>query len=219
MIGEKLNEAYTWQAIYDLNPLYEGANLEGIVNPIVFAGDLSGEVLNDLWEMDADGVVRATYADIDRARLKYFHVYKTVDVITAYTQPLACDALHDAFYKNTVIVFQPFLAMGIPPNARLIWRKRRRQRVFSEGGIFLTLYMAGWQETIAGQNYQTLNYIYHFTKHGFDTQNDIVILSGGRKSDVELFDFELPESAFVVSPVVSNSEFRIPNRRNYAKQS
>jgi len=180
MIGEKINEAYTWQAIYDLKPIL---NLQEVKGKVVYAGDLSGEIIADLWEIDDQGIQRATYATIDRGQLKCFNVYKTVEAIASLQRKA---------------IFKPFLTIEIKPGCRLIWRKRRRQRTFATGGVFLTLYMAGWQETkvreglIEGINFQAINYIYHFTMHGFDTQNDVVVLSGGGKSDVELLDFEIP---------------------------
>lgn len=51
------------------------------------------------------------------------------------------------------------LRMFLEPEQRLIYRRRVWQD-FRTGNIKFYLYMIGWQQTIKGQNIQSLNYIY-----------------------------------------------------------
>ena len=79
-LGEKLNEAYTWQAVYETIPLNPD-NLKPLYPKMIYAGDLTGEIVSDLWEIDANGIQINTYSNIDRAKLVCFNVYKTVEAI------------------------------------------------------------------------------------------------------------------------------------------
>jgi len=220
-IGEKLNEAYTWQAVYETIPL----NLDNLqplypkmsccfdesfpkvpvetTKRMIYAGDLTGEIVSDLWEIDANGIQINAYNNIDRAKLSCFNVYKTVEAI-----PYLRDYCTGSSPSQPLLA-KPFITVEIRPGYRLIWRRRRRQRAFggTEGTVFLTLYMAGWQESydiplIRGEGgfvnsepkFQAINYIYHHTNHGFDTTKDVIVMSRGAKNEVELFDFEIPLS-------------------------
>src|SRR5574342_774232 len=70
------------------------------------------------------------YADIDRARLQYFE-----------------------FRDTGRIVLRTYLE----PGQRLIYRRRVEKR---PGEPDIVVYMAGWQQTIAGQNIQSISYIF-----------------------------------------------------------
>jgi len=70
------------------------------------------------------------YADIDRAKLEAF-----------------------ALFQHGSLLF----ALYLEPGQRLIFRRRIEQRV---GGDQTVIYMVGWQQTIHGQNIQSIAYIF-----------------------------------------------------------
>lgn len=107
-----------------------------------------------LWEHEHN-----TYKDIDRTRLITFRVYAT-------------NQIEDPAKK-------PILTLELKPEYRLIWRKRRLQRLFGTTP-FMTIYLVGWQATIGGKNVQSILYMYP----------DGTLILSGDKSDIELFDFE-----------------------------
>jgi len=126
-------------------------------------------VYNDgtsLWETDAKGLVIGKYGGIDRSRLTEFRVYRT-----------------DTHCNHNLEGEQPFLKVEIKPGYRLIWRKRRHQRI-RDKTPFLTIYLVGWQATIEGKNFQAIFYMFP------DGSTEL----SSKKSDVELFDFERVDS-------------------------
>ena len=119
-----------------------------------------------LWETDAEGLVIGKYGDIDRSRLIEFRVYRT-----------------DTHCNHNLKGAQPFLRVEIKPGHRLIWRKRRHQRI-KDKSPFLTIYLVGWQATIEGKNFQAIYYMFP------DGSTEL----SSKKSDVQLFDFERVDS-------------------------
>ena len=127
-------------------------------------------VYNDdtiLWECNSKGQVINKYSNIDRERVKKFRLYKTDELLNSNVNPLK--------------PLKPAYAVDIKEGRRLIWRKRRHQRLL-ETTPFLTIYMIGWQETIDEQHIQSILYIY---PDGSSEQRK----SDG-ELDVVLFDFE-----------------------------
>jgi len=76
----------------------------------------------------------AKYTDIDRSKLKEFHIYKDSD-------------------PNN-----PFLVISLDGNKRLIYRRRVVQSLLTNKKEVVIL--AGYQEKIAGKNVQNINFIF-----------------------------------------------------------
>ena len=117
---------------------------------------------SSLWETDKEGLVIGKYGQIDRHNLVAFNLYRT-----------------DTENRFNLEGTQPFLTVEIKPGYRLIWRKRRYQRLV-ETEPFMTIYLVGWQTTVRGKNVQAIYYIFP------DGRTEL----SSKKSDVELFDFE-----------------------------
>lgn len=107
-----------------------------------------------------DGTENA-YSDIDRENLSEFHV---VDL----------DREGETVY-----------ALALDPGDRLIYRKRHQTR--GDGELIGTIFMVGWQRTIAGENVQSIGWIF---------PNGSIIQTGKFQEDhrifygVEMMDFE-----------------------------
>jgi len=125
----------------------------------------------DLWEYNNDVAV-AKYDQIDRDKLVKFNVYETAKLGVA---------------------MKPVISLDIKPGYRLIWRKRRHQRMIGPQIPFKTVYLVGWQATIGGEtaigggkttiggeNVQSIIYLYEDGKMEMSSQKD----------DYELFEFE-----------------------------
>ena len=123
-----------------------------------------------LWECGDDKGIIAKYDQIDRDKITKFNVYETAKL---GTQDL-----------------KPVISIDIKLGYRLIWRKRRHQRLIGPQVPFMTVYLVGWQATIplnkggqggcGGQNVQSIIYLYEDSKMEMSSQ----------KSDYELFGFE-----------------------------
>lgn len=127
-------------------------------------------VYNDgtsLWECNSKGQVINKYSDIERKRVTQFRLYKT-------------DERLDNELMKTL---KPVYTIDIKEGRRLIWRKRRHQRLL-ESTPFLTIYIVGWQETIDGRNVQSIVYIYP------DGRTELSERKSNGELDVVLFDFE-----------------------------
>jgi len=122
---------------------------------------------SDLWECNPEGHIINRYKDIDRSRLTEFRVYLTEDL--SVSEP------------------KLFLRVAIKEGYRLIWRKRRLQRLL-EDKPFATIYLIGWQTTLEGKNIQSILYLY---PDGTDEPASRFIFElNDSKSNLELFDFE-----------------------------
>lgn len=120
-----------------------------------------------LWECDANQksaqghpIIVSKYDQIDRDKITKFNVYETEKLGTKDLKPV--------------------ISLDIKSGYRLIWRKRRFQRVIGPQVPFMTVYLVGWQATIYGQNVQSIIYLYEDGKMEMSSQ----------KSDYELFNFE-----------------------------
>ena len=113
-----------------------------------------------LWECGDDKGIIAKYDQIDRDKITKFNVYETAKL---GTQDL-----------------KPVISIDIKLGYRLIWRKRRHQRLIGPQVPFMTVYLVGWQATINGENIQAILYLYEDGKMEISSQ----------KSDYELFNFE-----------------------------
>ena len=130
-------------------------------------------VYNDgisLWECNSERIIIAKYSQIDRSNLIKFNIYETEKLGT----------------QDLKLV----ISLDIKSGYRLIWRKRRHQRLIGPQVPFMTVYLVGWQATIplnkggqggcGGQNVQSIIYLYEDGKIEMSSQ----------KSDYELFNFE-----------------------------
>ena len=113
-----------------------------------------------LWECNSERIIIAKYDQIDRDKITKFNVYETAKL---GTQDL-----------------KPVISIDIKLGYRLIWRKRRHQRLIGPQVPFMTVYLVGWQATINGENIQAILYLYEDGKMEISSQ----------KSDYELFGFE-----------------------------
>ena len=119
---------------------------------------------------DDKGIIIAKYDQIDRDKITRFNVYETAKLGTKDLKPV--------------------ISLDIKSGYRLIWRKRRHQRLIGPQVPFMTVYLVGWQATIplnkggqggcGGQNVQSIIYLYEDSKMEMSSQ----------KSDYELFGFE-----------------------------
>jgi len=86
--------------------------------------------------------------------------------------------------RYSQILTPPLISVEIRPGYRLIWRKRRHQRVIGNQKPFKTVYLVGWQTTIqsAGisRNVQSILYI----------QPTGTVEMSGSRTDFELLSFE-----------------------------
>ena len=120
-------------------------------------------VYNDgisLWECNSERIIIAKYSQIDRSNLIKFNIYETEKLGT----------------QDLKLV----ISLDIKSGYRLIWRKRRHQRMIGPQVPFKTVYLVGWQATIGGENVQSIIYLYEDGKMEMSSQ----------KSDYELFNFE-----------------------------
>lgn len=176
-MSEHSMDTYTWEAVYN-----DGSSL---------------------WECNSKGQVINKYSDIDRTKVIEFRLYKTVELLNNGCNKLMTpmgilhtldiplgkinvkaslmleNELNDEFMTN----LKPAYSVDIKEGRRLIWRKRRHQRML-ETSPFLTIYMIGWQETINGQNVQSILYIYP------DGKSELSERKTNGELDVVLFDFE-----------------------------
>lgn len=172
---DKIADVYTWEAVYN-----DGTSL---------------------WECNPKGQVINKYSDIERGNVKEFRLYKS-DELLGLSDPKGCietitldnelgkfdTAGLSAVERNRLSpadmkTLKPAFSIEIKEGRRLIWRKRRHQRLL-ELTPFLTIYMIGWQETIEGRNVQSILYIYP------DGTNELSERKTNGELDVVLFDFE-----------------------------
>jgi hypothetical protein len=125
---------------------------------------------SSLWECNSKSQVINKYSDIKRENVKEFRLYKSDDLLTILNNKL-------------MKILKPVYSIEIKEGRRLIWRKRRHQRLL-ESTPFLTIYMIGWQETIDGKNIQSILYIYP------DGKAELSERKTNGELDVVLFDFE-----------------------------
>ena len=124
---------------------------------------------SSLWECNSKGDILNKYSDIDRKNVIEFQLYRTEELLKSD--------------KNPLKTLKPVYSIDIKEGRRLIWRKRRHQRLL-ESAPFLTIYMVGWQETIDGRNVQSILYIYP------DGSSELSERKSNGELDVVLFDFE-----------------------------
>ena len=164
-------DKYTWQAVYnDGTDLWECS----LCSPTCLpqhrqATSSNGERVVAGPIVDEHPII-AKYDQIDRDKLEKFNVYEREKLGTKDLKPI--------------------ISVDIKPGYRLIWRKRRHQRVIGPQVPFKTVYLVGWQATIPlnkggqggcdGENVQSIIYLYENGKMEMSSQ----------KSDYELFDFE-----------------------------
>lgn len=97
-----------------------------------------------------DAGTESEYADIDRARLVSFALYDGGLPRDGCTEGLAETKYATATRK--------LLHLHLDPNQRLIYR--RRVPITQGGGEGHPCYMIGWQQTIYGQNVQSICYVF-----------------------------------------------------------
>ena len=146
-------DKYTWQAIYnDGTDLWE-CSLRSPTTSSNGERVVAGPIVDE-------HPIIAKYDQIDRDKLEKFNVYERGKLGTKDLKPI--------------------ISIDIKPGYRLIWRKRRHQRVIGPQVPFKTVYLVGWQATIGGENVQSIIYLYENGKMEMSSQ----------KSDYELFNFE-----------------------------
>lgn len=155
-------DKYTWQAVYN-----DGTSLWECNNAVPGQSTIDNQQSTILGHP-----IIAKYDQIDRDKITKFNVYETA--------------------KLGAQDLKPVISLDIKSGYRLIWRKRRHQRLIGTQVPFKTVYLVGWQATIrplckggggisnGGQNVQSIIYLYEDGKMEMSS----------RKSDYELFNFE-----------------------------
>lgn len=110
----------------------------------------------ELWQRGPEPGVKHTYADIDRARLTAFGLFRGNDPV------VLVDFREDSNGQN-----------GIEPK-RLIWRIRHLQ---STKGDKIKIHLVGWQRKVSGHNIQSIAFV---------SETGGIILGGQWQNDLPL---------------------------------